>query len=156
ERDAALDKANHQLNNSSFLLAVAAYDNREVDQARLRLDSIEAKHRGWEWHYLRRQCTGGIFTCYGHTDAVTSVAFSPDGSRIVTGSNDQTAKVWEARTGAPQLDLKGHTSWVVSLAFSPDGMRIVTGSYDHTAKVWDARTGTLQLDLKGHRSWVTS
>src|SRR5262249_30981063 len=121
ERDAALGQAkdalaseaervkerDRQLDNSSFLLAVAAYDNRDGPEARLRLDSIEAKHRGWEWHYLRRQATGGIFTLYGHTNGVLSVAFSPDGTRIVTGSNDKTAKVWDARTGTPLLELKG-------------------------------------------------
>jgi WD40 repeat protein len=161
ERDAALDKAdaaleesNYQLDSSNFLLAVAAYNNREVYQARLRLDRIQAKHRGWEWHYLRRQATGGIFTLFGHTRAVSSVAFSPDGTRIVTGSIDQTAKVWDARTGTPQLELKGHTHWLMSVAFSPDGTRIVTGGFDQTAKVWDARTGTPQLELKGHTGSV--
>ena len=83
----------------------------------------------------------------------TSVSFSPDGTRIVTGSWDQTAKVWDARTGTPLLDLKGHTGFVMSVSFSPDGTRIVTGSYDGTAKVWDARTGTPLLDLKGHTAW---
>jgi WD40 repeat protein len=84
------------------------------------------------------------------------VAFSPDGTRIVTGSGDQTAKVWDARAGTPQLELKGHTSGVLSVAFSPDGRRIVTGSEDQTAKVWDARTGTRQLELKGHTGQVLS
>ena len=78
------------------------------------------------------------------------MSFSPDGTRIVTGSFDQTAKVWDARTGTLLLDLKGHTDQVTSVRFSPDGTRIVTGSDDKTAKVWDARTGTPLLDLKGH------
>ena len=69
------------------------------------------------------------------------MAFSPDGTRIVSGSEDKTAKVWDARTGTTLLDLKGHTGEVTSVAFSPDGTRIVTGSLDKTAKVWDARTG---------------
>ncbi len=56
------------------------------------------------------------------------VSFSPDGSRIVTGSVDGTAKVWDARTGSALLDLKGHTGAVTSASFSPDGTRIVTGS----------------------------
>jgi serine/threonine protein kinase len=163
ERDSALDKADaalddlsYQLDSSNFLLAVAAYDNRDVPLARLRLDSIQAKHRGWEWHYLRRQSTGGIFTLYGHTHWVESVAFSPDGTRIVTGSGDNTAKVWDARTGTTQLELKGHTSAVSSVAFSPDATRIVTGSFDNTAKVWDARNGTPLLELKGHTGQVLS
>jgi hypothetical protein len=87
---------------------------------------------------------------------VTSVAFSPDDARILTGSGDSTAKVWDARTGTPQLELKGHTGAVTSVAFSPDGARVVTGSLDQTARVWDARTGTPLLELKGHPSWVTS
>ena len=52
ERDAALEESNYQLDSSNFLLAVAAYDNRLVSQARLRLDRIQAKHRGWEWRCL--------------------------------------------------------------------------------------------------------
>ena len=77
------------------------------------------------------------------------MSFSPDGTRIVTGSCDRTAKVWDARTGTALLELKGHTGAVKSVAFSPDGTRIVTGSEDQTAKVWDARTGTALLELEG-------
>ena len=87
---------------------------------------------------------------------VTSVAFSPDGTRIVTGSEDDTAKVWDARSGSPLLDLEGHSSDITSVAFSPDGTRIVTGSGDDTAKVWDARSGAPLLDLKGHSHNVWS
>jgi WD40 repeat protein len=156
ERDDALEEVKYQLDSSNFLLAVAAYDNRYVELARLRLDSVQAKHRGWEWRYLRRQATGGIFTLYGHTHWVVSVAFSPDGTRLVTGSYDKTARVWDARTGTPQLELNGHKSSVNSVAFSPDGTHIVTGSGDRTAKVWDARAGTPQLELKGHTDGVSS
>ena len=69
---------------------------------------------------------------------MTSVAFSPDGKRIVSGSGDKTVKVWDARTGQELLSLKGHTSVVCAVAFSPDGTRIVSGSWDKTVKVWDA------------------
>ncbi len=55
----------------------------------------------------------------GHTGEVTSVAFSPDGTRIVTGSEDQTAKVWDARTGTPLLELKGHTGQVHERGVQP-------------------------------------
>ena len=78
------------------------------------------------------------------------MAFSPDGRRIVSGSEDQTLKVWDAETGQETLTLKGHTGSVYSVAFSPDGRRIVSGSQDGTLKVWDAETGQETLTLKGH------
>jgi hypothetical protein len=87
---------------------------------------------------------------------VVSVAFSPDGTRLVTGA-EWTAKVWDARTGSPVLELKlelqGHTDVVWSVAFSPDGSRLVTGSFEQT-RVWDARTGSPLLELKGHTGRV--
>jgi len=74
----------------------------------------------------------------GHTSNVNSAEFSPDGTRIVTASWDQTSRVWDAATGASVAELKGHTGDVNSAAFSPDGTRIVTASLDNTARVWDA------------------
>ena len=112
------------------------------------LDSTRADLRGWEWRYVHRLCHSELMTLKGHTDSVYSVAFSPDGSRIVTGSWDKTAKVWDARSGAEVLTLKGHTDRVGSAAFSPDGSRIVTGSLDGTTKVWDAWSGAEVLTLR--------
>jgi WD40 repeat protein len=80
-----------------------------------------------------------LLTLKGHTSAIWSAAFSPDGSRIVTGSKDRTAKLWDAKTGAEVLTLRGHTNTVQSVSFSADGSRILTGSLDGTAKVWDSR-----------------
>jgi hypothetical protein len=103
------------------------------------LDSTRADIRGWEWRYVHRLCHSDLLTVKGHTESVHCASFSPDGSRIVTGSYDKTAKVWVAQSGADVLTLKGHTSQVISASFSPDGSRIVTASVDGTAKVWDAR-----------------
>jgi WD40 repeat protein/tetratricopeptide (TPR) repeat protein len=91
----------------------------------------------------------------GHGDSVTGVAVSPDGSRIVTGSSDKTARVWDAKTLAELATLKGHTGGVTSVAVSPDGSRIVTGSSDETARVWDAKTFAELATLKAHTG-VTS
>ena len=92
----------------------------------------------------------------GHRRAISSLWLSPDGTRIVTGSWDKTAKVWDVLTGDLLFDLEGHTGPVRSVAFSPDGLRIVTGSFDQTAKMWDARTGTSLFDLKGFKSSVAA
>jgi uncharacterized protein (TIGR03066 family) len=91
----------------------------------------------------------------GHTAGVVSAAFSPDGTRIVTGSNDNTARVWNAESGAEVLRLKGHSEGVTSATFSLDGTRIVTASSDNTVRVWDAKSGVLLLSIQ-HRSVIQS
>ena len=90
----------------------------------------------------------------GHGDWVNRAAFSPDGSRIVTASFDNTARVWDAVTGVALAKLSGHTDRVYSAAFSPDGSRIVTASADNTARVWDAATGAALATLLGHTNQV--
>ena len=74
-----------------------------------------------------------------------SAAFSPDGSRIVTASSDNTARIWDAASGKEIAVLRGHEASVDSAAFSPDGSRIVTASEDNTARIWDARLETMPV-----------
>jgi len=76
-------------------------------------------------------------TLKGHTDAVTAIAFSPDGKRIVTGSADKTIRLWDAETGKERAVIKGHTDAVKAVAFAPDGETFVSGSADKTARVWE-------------------
>ena len=77
-----------------------------------------------------------------HTDWVKSVAYSPDGQHIISGSRDCTIRIWDAKTGAAvRKPLEGHTDWVNSVAFSPDGRYIISGSSDCTIRIWTAETG---------------
>jgi WD40 repeat protein len=71
---------------------------------------------------------------------VTGVAFSPDGWRLATASEDHTAKLWDVETGAELLTLKGHTHRVLCVAFGPNGTRLATGGGDQTVRVWDGRS----------------
>jgi WD40 repeat protein len=84
----------------------------------------------------------------------SSVAVSGDGSRIATGAEGGTVKVWDAHSRKELLILPGHTSPVSSVAVSGDGSRIVSGSADGTVKVWDGRTGKDLLTLRGHADRV--
>ncbi|EMD36490.1 hypothetical protein CERSUDRAFT_156165 [Gelatoporia subvermispora B] len=92
----------------------------------------------------------------GHTGAVVSVAFSPDGTRVVSGSQDRTVRIWNAQTGDLLMDpLEGHNHTVTCVTFSPHGMHIVSGSHDATIRLWNARTGDLVMNaLKGHSKGV--
>jgi len=112
--------------------------------------------RGWEWYYLWRISDQARMTLRGHRGPVFSIAVSPDGGRIVSGSWDNTLKVWDVHNGSALMTLRGHEDRVFAVAFSPDGGRIVSGSLDNTLKVWDANNGSELMTLKGHEASVRS
>jgi WD40 repeat protein/serine/threonine protein kinase/tetratricopeptide (TPR) repeat protein len=112
--------------------------------------------RRWEWYYLHGLCHRELLTLRGHGHGVISVAWSPDGRRLASASDDQTVKVWEVATGKEILTLRGHTDRVESVAWSPDGTRLASASWDATVKVWEATTGKDTLTLRGHTNQVWS
>ena len=95
-------------------------------------------------------------TLAGHQHLLNHAAYSADGSRIVTASADNTARVWDAATGKEIAVLRGHPKAVKSAAFSRDGSRIVTGSVDQTARIWDVATAKEIAVLRGHTFPVES
>jgi len=97
-----------------------------------------------------------ILTFTGHTSGVISVAFSPDGIMVLTGSYDKTARLWNAATGEHIRTFSGDTWGVWSAVFSPDGTKVLTGSSDDTAKLWNASTGSVIRTLTGHTATVYS
>ena len=92
----------------------------------------------------------------GHSDFLRSAVYSPDGTRIVTASLDNTARIWDARTGVELAVLSGHSDRVNSAVYSPDGSQIATASSDKTVRMWDARTGAPLAVLFGHGDRVIS
>jgi WD40 repeat protein/serine/threonine protein kinase len=101
---------------------------------------------------------GTTFLVYrGHTAAVYSVDWSPDGKQIVSGGRDGLAKVWNAATGANLLTYLGHApNPVNAVAWSPDGSLIASASNDATVQVWDARTGKVVVAYRGHTDFVAT
>eukprot|EP01100_Stratorugosa_tubuloviscum_P009626 TRINITY_DN402_c2_g1_i1.p1 TRINITY_DN402_c2_g1~~TRINITY_DN402_c2_g1_i1.p1 ORF type:complete len:496 (-),score=223.21 TRINITY_DN402_c2_g1_i1:156-1643(-) len=92
----------------------------------------------------------------GHSEAVLSVSFSPDGNRLASGSGDTTIRLWDMNTETPMIACRGHSKWVLCVAWSPDGVRLGSGSMDNQVRVWDGRSGRLLRLLKGHTKWITS
>ena len=86
----------------------------------------------------------------GHAKAVSSIAFSPDGATLASGSYDATVRLWGVENGREIHTLTAHTKAVKTVAFSPDGTTLASGSYDETVRLWDVATGIERHTLKGH------
>jgi hypothetical protein len=92
----------------------------------------------------------------GHAGTINDVAFSPDGTRLASGSCDWSVRVWDARNAEELLHLRGHAGKVNAVAFSPDGARLASASDDKTVRVWDARQAAESLCLAGHGELVNA
>jgi len=132
-------------------LADVSYREGNIRRVRELLALCPADLRGWEWYRISHISDQACMTLRGHERRVFSVSFSPDGKRIVSGSEDKTIKLWDLSTSAELMTLRGHEGGVGAV-FGPNGKRIVSGSTDKTIKVWDAETGEEVMTLRGHEA----
>jgi WD40 repeat protein/tRNA A-37 threonylcarbamoyl transferase component Bud32 len=134
------------------------YEAGNIDHTRQLLEELvptradEADLRQFEWHYWHLRTQQELRTLQGHADSVSSVAFSPDGARLVSSyPRGRAIKFWDVHTGQELLAWKLPPSSVRYVAFSPDGKRLASTSLDNTITLWDAQTGKELHVCKGHK-----
>ena len=122
-----------------------------------------SRYRRYFWYEHRKEYplqlwdtfTGNHIDFDGHTDNVSSAAFSPDGKLLVSGSWDDTIRLWNPTTGQHLTTFYGHRSDVNTVTFSPDGETLASGSNDDTIKLWNSE-GQVRATLHGHTDPVRS
>ncbi|XP_048757057.1 notchless protein homolog 1-like [Ostrea edulis] len=131
---------------------VKALDNKALEDREQVLDIVYLPQAIFRVRAVTR-CTS---TIPGHAEAVISVAFSPDGRYLASGSGDTTVRFWDVQTETPHHTCKGHKHWVLCIAWSPDGRKLASGCKNSQICVWDPETGQQKgKTLTGHKQWIT-
>ena len=160
ERDRAIaaEKTAKQLSYYAFLRSTQdALNANNFAEARRTHELCPEEYREWEWHHLALRLDQSLQTLKGHENGVDSVAWNPTGTRIVSGSGDNTLRVWAtATTGECVQTLTGHENGVTSVAWNPTGTRIVSAEPYGVFRIWDAATGDCIQTVTGNESYVSS
>jgi WD40 repeat protein/serine/threonine protein kinase len=136
---------------AKFQLAIARWDAGRALEARTLLHQIPEEYRdNFEWHYCNRRFQGSDITCYGHTNDVYAVAFTPDGKQMVSVDGDGKIKRWDSTTGTELASIGTHEGRVLALAVNADGTCLATAGEDQTVVLWDAKSGDILHTCRGH------
>ncbi|BAY98624.1 WD-40 repeat protein [Tolypothrix tenuis PCC 7101] len=158
----ALDLSKHILERDKTQLAAQLWGRLQCFQLpEIQAMLVSAKQSENTWLRplacsLARPTGQLLRTFVGHGSEVKSVAITPDGKQVISGSSDNTIIIWDFKTGQKLFTLEGHTKPVIAVAVTPDGKRIVSGSEDTTLKVWDLYTAKEICTLNGHTSVVNT
>ena len=141
---------------SKIRLAAQALEGMDLQQAEQLLNETmpgigEEDLRGFEWGYIAQilmDRNSSMPISLQHERPVESVAFSPDGTKLATGGNDNSIHIWDIATGEKLSTFNGHSDWIAFLTFSPDGSSLLSGSVDNTVRLWDVETGNQRLLLE--------
>jgi WD40 repeat protein/serine/threonine protein kinase len=153
------DMARRNLYVAHMNLAQTHWENANVSRVEELLDLYQRVEpgqedlRGWEWYYQERLCQAYLRNLRGHNAPIVGVAFSPDRTRLTTGSDDQMVKVWDVATGRELSTFQGSSNRARRMAVSPDGTRVAI-SEDNTVKLWDVASGKELRTFRGdNRAW---
>jgi len=151
---------------NNLAMAKEAIDKGDSGRAQKLLNACESDLRGWEWQHLSYMAVNPcIKTFRGYEGDVYSIAVSPDGRHIITGSGSDgrhtasasevdTIKIWNMATGSEVMTMHGHNDDVQAVALSPDGRGIASGDDEGVIKIWDAASGAELKTIQGHRDMI--
>ncbi|MFC1765896.1 protein kinase [Planctomycetota bacterium] len=151
---------------NNLAMAKEAIDKGDFGRVQKLLNACESDLRGWEWQHLNYMSVDPcIKTFRGYEGDVYSIAVSPDGRHIITGSGSDgrhtvsasevdTVKIWDTATGSEVMAMHGHNDDVQAVALSPDGTRIASGDDEGILKIWDTASGAEVKTLLGHSGMI--